>query len=214
MRKYGKKNFSITTLLACTEPLLDTAEQRFVKDYDSFIDDGFGYNLTRGGYAVKSFSKLTRRKMAAAKTGKSQTEVHRLASSKAQLKSYQENPSRRLKQGENSRRAWDACTPRRRRERVRAVCQGHIEKGGSAKISDSLKKWYAIPAHLEELKRKRRITSERPEVHEAWCIAQRKRRSNPADCQKTGDASKAMWAKPGFREKWYASKGYTFKKGL
>lgn len=63
MRKYGIEAFTIQVLHACPVKDLNAAEKRFVRLRKTYIDIGWGYNLTTGGdhYVM---SEATRRKIA------------------------------------------------------------------------------------------------------------------------------------------------------
>jgi group I intron endonuclease len=53
MRKYGLRNFSASVLWTGPESKLNAAEIRFVRKCRTFIDGGWGYNLTTGGGRFK-----------------------------------------------------------------------------------------------------------------------------------------------------------------
>jgi group I intron endonuclease len=64
MRKYGFKNFNASILWHGSEVDLNAAEIRFVRKCKTFIDGGWGYNLTTGGrcfrLARRSIRKIRR----------------------------------------------------------------------------------------------------------------------------------------------------------
>ena len=62
MRKYGLENFKVSILWVGVESQLNAAEKRFVRLRKTFIDTGWGYNLTTGGDHFKH-SKATCRKL-------------------------------------------------------------------------------------------------------------------------------------------------------
>ena len=49
MRKYGLENFVIEELEEVPNDQLNEKEKEYIKTNDSYIKDGKGYNLTRGG---------------------------------------------------------------------------------------------------------------------------------------------------------------------
>jgi group I intron endonuclease len=53
MRKYGLKNFTAEVIWTGPESKLNAAEKRFVQERRTFIDTGWGYNLTTGGDRYK-----------------------------------------------------------------------------------------------------------------------------------------------------------------
>lgn len=67
IRKYGEKNFEVTTLLKCNNEELDENEIRFVEQFNSVIPNG--YNLKKGGYSSKN-NEETILKMKEAHSGK------------------------------------------------------------------------------------------------------------------------------------------------
>ena len=64
IRKYGRDNFNIEELHACTVPLLDIAERSYVKTLNTLCPAG--YNLTTGGRGNHVMSSITRRKISIA----------------------------------------------------------------------------------------------------------------------------------------------------
>ena len=62
MRKYGLKNFAAEVLWTGCESRLNAMERRFIQLHCTFIDDGWGYNLTTGGDHFR-MSRRTRRKL-------------------------------------------------------------------------------------------------------------------------------------------------------
>lgn len=96
IKKYGVNNFSFEVIYQTLDvDHVDFLECYFIKHHNSFVDDGHGYNLTRGGGTNKVVSGETRRKiseagvgriiseetkqkMANAKIGKIFTEEHKL----------------------------------------------------------------------------------------------------------------------------------------
>lgn len=62
MRKYGLKNFTAQVIWTGPESKLNAAEKRYVRQCGTFIDTGWGYNLTTGGDAYK-WSRAARRRL-------------------------------------------------------------------------------------------------------------------------------------------------------
>ena len=71
IRKYGAKNFTLRLVCKCTEPLLSSAERRFIVKHGSFSRDS-GYNLTAGGEGGTPAAFVCR-KISIANTGKKQS---------------------------------------------------------------------------------------------------------------------------------------------
>jgi group I intron endonuclease len=76
MHKYGVENFKFEILFTfplpndeVTDSMLSSFEIFFIADQNTYIDDGHGYNLTKGGEGNKP-SKQTREKMSASNSGK------------------------------------------------------------------------------------------------------------------------------------------------
>ena len=65
IRRYGKENFAVTELWTGPQSKLNAAEIRFVRQRKTFIDTGWGYNLTTGGGQYE-LSKLAIKKIALA----------------------------------------------------------------------------------------------------------------------------------------------------
>ena len=63
IRKYGLENFTVEVIWRGVESELNAAEKRFIRCRKTFIDDGWGYNLTTGG-AQYRLSAYSRRKLA------------------------------------------------------------------------------------------------------------------------------------------------------
>ena len=51
IRKYGKESFKVTFVKECSKEELDTYEQYYIKEYNSYYPNG--YNLTHGGKTLK-----------------------------------------------------------------------------------------------------------------------------------------------------------------
>jgi len=70
IRKYGNDNFKWEVLCECNDiDELNKMEKHHIKEHNTFIDNGNGYNMTTGGdgYTV---SEETRKKMSRTRTGK------------------------------------------------------------------------------------------------------------------------------------------------
>ena len=63
IRKYGVENFLAEVIWIGSEAKLDAAEVRFVRLRKTFIDTGWGYNLTTGGGTRRKLSAASRRKI-------------------------------------------------------------------------------------------------------------------------------------------------------
>lgn len=70
IQKYGKENFIFEVIYQTLNgDHVDFLECHFIKEHNSFADDGHGYNLTRGGNCNKIISKETKQKMSEAAKG-------------------------------------------------------------------------------------------------------------------------------------------------
>jgi group I intron endonuclease len=66
IRKYGVKNFEINVLVLAPPEQLDDLEKKYIKDLNTHVDNGCGYNCDEGGRGNRGFfSKKTRLKIAA-----------------------------------------------------------------------------------------------------------------------------------------------------
>ncbi|AYV80931.1 MAG: hypothetical protein Harvfovirus10_29 [Harvfovirus sp.] len=63
LRKYGMKNFQVFTLITAPLSELDYWEKFFIQLFNSFADNGHGYNHEKGGKKNREFSQATREKM-------------------------------------------------------------------------------------------------------------------------------------------------------
>jgi len=79
MRKYGFHNFVGHVLHVCVESKLNAAEMQFVKRCDTFIDDGWGYNLTTGGNCFRLSRRSIKKIRSSLIRYYSQNPEHRLA---------------------------------------------------------------------------------------------------------------------------------------
>lgn len=78
MRKYRLKNFVVMVLWHGPESKLNAAEKRFIRQRRTFIDTGWGYNLTTGGGVCK-VSTATRKILSLAHRGIPLSPAHRTA---------------------------------------------------------------------------------------------------------------------------------------
>src|ERR1035438_7217367 len=66
IRKYGAENFSIKVLAVVDPQQLDDLEKKYIKDLNTHVDNGCGYNCDEGGRGNRGFfSKETRLKISA-----------------------------------------------------------------------------------------------------------------------------------------------------
>jgi len=86
IRKYGEENFNIEKIdyADSWEELCDL-EFHYIKAYDTFAHDGFGYNLTRGGEGCCGMilNESAKKKLSKINTGKKHSEASKLKRSKA-----------------------------------------------------------------------------------------------------------------------------------
>jgi len=72
MKKYGSNNFQIESIYQSLnrDHTKNIMEEYFIKEYQSYVDDGKGYNMSYGGDGVINPSKLTRYKQGSANRNK------------------------------------------------------------------------------------------------------------------------------------------------
>ena len=82
IRKYGVESFSEETIYTSEDldHTLNVMETHFIKEHNTFVGDGGGYNMTMGG---EGHSTEARRKMSEAKKGKSRSDEVRRKMSEA-----------------------------------------------------------------------------------------------------------------------------------
>jgi len=84
--KYGEGSFVFKILQECPLSSCSNMEIYWIAYFNSFIDDGEGYNLTRGGENVIEISEITRLKMSNNTKGKNNPNFGKIASKETRLK--------------------------------------------------------------------------------------------------------------------------------
>jgi group I intron endonuclease len=91
IRKYGKDNFEVTTLIKCKNEELDEYEIKFIEEYNSVMPNG--YNLKKGGYSSKN-NETTILKMKQAHTGKEHSDETKEKIGKSQVGNRRDSKKR------------------------------------------------------------------------------------------------------------------------
>ena len=98
IRKYGEKNFEVSTLIKCNNDELDENEIKFIEEYNSVSPNG--YNLKKGGYSSKNNDE-TILKMKIAHSGKNHSEKTKEKIGKNQI-GNRRNVKKRLYEEDNN----------------------------------------------------------------------------------------------------------------
>lgn len=69
VQKHGKDNFSYDIVELCDETKLDELEIKYIKQYDTHISNGNGYNVDYGGNGTGKVSEETKNKISQAVSG-------------------------------------------------------------------------------------------------------------------------------------------------
>lgn len=93
-RKYGWDNFYREIIWTGDAVELNDREVFYVKKHKCFIDDGHGYNLTRGGLAKTKFAKSVKAKISRGRKLYFENPENRKLQSKAVKQSYADDPTR------------------------------------------------------------------------------------------------------------------------
>lgn len=112
MRKYGLKNFTFEILWVGPESQLNAAEKRFVRSRKTFIDTGWGYNLTTGGGQFR-MSKRSILKLRTSLLKYYEDPQARARLSSIQRKYHLDNPEFAMRRGRTGK-----ITPRRVRRKI------------------------------------------------------------------------------------------------
>ena len=177
IRKYGLSNFSAEVIWVGPESKLNAAEKRYVRRRRSFIDTGWGYNLTTGGGHYK-LSVQTRKKIAkATRAGWANTDI----------------------------RAHHAIKPETRKKMSLACCRRKLtgeyhSVASRKKIAVSNKKVWKREGYKAARKKKIALLWAEPEAHTKMSAAAKVR----CTTEWRADVSNrwlALWAKPAHKKK-------------
>lgn len=187
IRKYGLVNFTAEIIRTYPESKLNAAETRWVKRLNTFIDNGYGYNLTTGG-GVRTVCKQTRKKLSSSllKTYANNPDL-RARLSKAQLASYAAEPGRALNIGAKNR-ANHLADPSKR------IAVGKKLRGKKREESTRQQlRTLAIGQWASEEGRTKKIAGLQ--------IGARRRWSDPAESKRRSESQFAKWADPAYKAK-------------
>lgn len=212
MRKYGLSKFTAEIIWSGSESKLNSMERKFIRERKTFIDTGWGYNLTTGG----DHFKLSRRSIRKIR--------------KALVGYYIDNPARRKVIGIQSTVRMKVQSARVHlskmstayysdpivRKRMSVLVRHKFKKDSSisARISEaSIRQWASPAARAEkslvskrgwEVRRKngtdrvvygkRSPHTQRAKVN--MTAAQLKRFENPAECKKISDGQLRRYQNP------------------
>jgi group I intron endonuclease len=133
MRKYGLKNFVADVIWCGLESKLNAAEIHYVRLFKTFIDTGWGYNLTTGGGVCKDSAATRKRKSIAIRKYFEEHPEECVAISRRQKKFYAK-PAERLRLSEMKLEDWKLPDARKRH-----ACTPKMEKVRVAKITATLR---------------------------------------------------------------------------
>ena len=182
IRKYGPENFSAEVVWTGAQADLDRMEQKFIKKFNTFADDGMGYNLTRGGqFGGGSYAKSSRKKIGIAITAAWQRpEVRaKFAASNAAMRVSVSIAHKIRLQDPEERRKLSEINIRR-----------YEDPKEHAKSSKRAKKYWSVP-----------------EIREKKVKANQDRWKRPEERAKASEAALKRWAREGERERskvWFA----------
>jgi group I intron endonuclease len=199
IRKYGLENFTAEVVWNGPESKLNAAEKRFIRHRKTFIDNGWGYNLTTGGGQYRLSRQSIRKIAAAARLQFSTKAARRKLTTQAVLRWTREDyratvtksvrgrsPSAltRKKLARTTASSWKSGAVRRRRVR-------------------GLKRAWTVP--------ERRIKHSTTVAKHSWAnkpkeprVIKQPNKSYPkseAAKKKMGKASKARWKNPAYRKR-------------
>jgi len=178
MRKYGLGMFSAWVLWIGPRSKLNAAERRFVRRRKTFIDTGWGYNLTTGGNQYR-LSARSKRKLAAAA---------------------------RRQWADPVMRARHATTPATRRLMSlacveRTIRGAYFSKTSCKKISRKVKAAWERPEYRVRHAKSTAAKWAREEEHQKLSVACKKRCTVEWRAE-VAERNKRNWADPVKRAKW------------
>lgn len=69
IKKYGRENFIMDVVELCDETELDKLEIKYIKEHNTHVSNGLGYNVDNGGKGSGKVSEETKRKISEASSG-------------------------------------------------------------------------------------------------------------------------------------------------
>ncbi len=202
LRRYGAHNFSFDILEVC-----ETEEESYIREiywiaaHDTLVDNGWGYNMTKGGEGVRMTPEGEIRRIEALRKANQCPKVRarrkEIMLALWQDPSYIANHSAAMNDPEFKEKHRAACILAWNNEEQRAhhreSCNTPEYK--ALKQDSALKQWQN-PEYVE-LRRQITNSDEHKAKHSAAMNA-------PDHILRVSEAAKQQWATPGFREKWYA----------
>ncbi len=197
IRKYGAMNFSIEVLTNVAPELLDELEKKFIRDLNTHVDKGRGYNADEGGRGNRGFfSEETRLKIAAVQKAR-----------------WKNKPALRSAHGAavKAARADDPGILLRQSESMKALHVAHPEM--SRKHADDMKNRHAAHPelahnHSDDMRRLWQDVDSRAAV-----IAGQKKSyaTHPERATKHGDFMTDRWRSKEFHDKMSAAHTSRYK---
>jgi hypothetical protein len=135
IRKYGAHNFHLSEVAVChSQEELNTAEVRYIEQYDSLIDSGRGYNMTYGGEQGKLSPMAEKKRLAALLHPDTQEKIReRLASPDVKKRASESHKGfkasaetcAKLSAMRKGQKAWNANPSEEVRRMFRKAQEGH-----------------------------------------------------------------------------------------
>ena len=211
MRKYGLCNFTAHVLHTCKESKLNAAETRFVKQCNTFIDRGYGYNLTTGGncfrLAKRSVRKIRRSLIKYYKANPGRLlNISAQSSARMSSKVVRDQLSKAVLEG------WDTVA-RKKMSRFKRRQYAENPSIGKKISKSAIKQWAKPGARIKksliskrgwEIRRKNgtdRVVYGKHSLHSKrakanMIAAQLKRFEDPAECKKISDGQLRRYQNP------------------
>ena len=205
MRKYGLRNFTAEVVWTGPESKLNAAEKRLVRQRKTFIDTGWGYNLTTGGAHFKH-SKATCRKLSriAREIMATQPAVRmRLANIVRGVPQSEPRKAHMREKGlaHKASRVGKSYFGRKATAKISAANLGKKRSAASCEVNSKSKlKWFAEhdapPVSKKECQRRSRSAirqwqTMRPKMLRTMRTAM----NEPEYCSKRSEIAKAQWAR-------------------
>jgi group I intron endonuclease len=149
MRKYGFENFEMRVVWRGPVEKLDAAERRWIKKLNTFIDDGCGYNCTRGGQnGARGVAAVVGKQLSALGVEVWKREGHREMMVAKRLASWRDketrqryidvrqatkdNPATAAKRSKSMLKLWNNVTPEYRKRHGKAISKGNATAEATA----------------------------------------------------------------------------------